>query len=93
MLLLQAIILLIYPFCDNYTILMICSGLSGALIAPFQIGMAIIVGEMLPIEKVASVSESFSTTVPMTLETQFQPQEDSENTHAQSEGTETFVPT
>ena len=25
------------------------------LIAPFQIGMAIIVGEMLPIEKVASV--------------------------------------
>ena len=52
---LQAIILLIYPFCDNYIILLICSGLSGALIAPFQIGMAIIVGEMLPIEKVACV--------------------------------------
>ena len=52
---LQAIILFLYPFCDQYIVLMIFSGLSGALIAPFQIGMAIIVGEMLPVEKVASV--------------------------------------
>jgi len=42
------------------------------------------------IETFASISVSFSTTVPMTLETKFQPLEESEDSHAQSEGTETF---
>ena len=33
---------------------MVLTGAIGVLLAPFQIGMAIVIGEMLPIEKVAS---------------------------------------
>ena len=39
---------------------MILSGVGGLLIAPFHIGMAIVLGEMLPINKVASVSGMMS---------------------------------
>ena len=55
-LIIQAILLCIYPFCNNFIILMILSGIGGFIIAPFHIGMAIVLGELLPIEKVASVS-------------------------------------
>ena len=51
---LQAILILIFPFCDQFNILMVCSGIIGIAVAPFEIGMAVLVGEMLPIEKVAS---------------------------------------
>ena len=56
----QAILLCFYPFCNQFTILMILSGVGGLLIAPFHIGMAIVLGEMLPINKVASVSGMMS---------------------------------
>ena len=56
----QAILLCIYPFCDKFIILMVFSGVGGFLVAPFHIGMAIVLGEMLPIEKVASVSGMMS---------------------------------
>ena len=55
-LIIQAILLCIYPFCNKFIILIILSGIGGFLIAPFHIGMAIVLGELLPIEKVASVS-------------------------------------
>ena len=51
---LQAIIIFIFPFCEQFNILMVFSGIIGIGQAPFDIGMAILVGEMLPIEKVAS---------------------------------------
>ena len=50
----QAILLCIFPFCSQFIILMVLSGIVGVVVAPFQIGMAILAGEMLPVENVAS---------------------------------------
>ena len=51
----QAILMCIFPFCSDYIILLALSAIMGILVAPYQIGLSIIAGEMFPIEKVASV--------------------------------------
>ena len=51
-----AAVLCAFPFCNNFAMLMAFSGAIGVLMAPYQIGMSIILGEMLPLEKAATSS-------------------------------------
>ena len=53
---LVSIILCVFAFYDNYTVLMILGGLCGINFAPYQVNTSIALGQMLPTEKVASAS-------------------------------------
>ena len=50
----NAINLCIFAFCDNVTALIILVGLVGIFTAPFQVNTSIALGQMLPIQKLAS---------------------------------------
>lgn len=52
--LLQGILFCIFPFCKEYILLMVLGAVIGVTSAPYNVGLSIILGQMLPMEKVAS---------------------------------------
>ena len=46
--------MIILPFLTNYSLFVILGSLFGLVIAPYNVGTAIVLGTMLPLEKVAS---------------------------------------
>ena len=53
---LVSIILCVFAFSDNYTVLLVLAALLGVNFAPYQVNTSIALGQMLPTEKVASGS-------------------------------------
>ena len=53
---LVSIILCVFAFSDNYTVLLVLAALLGINFAPYQVNTSIALGQMLPTEKVASGS-------------------------------------
>jgi hypothetical protein len=51
---LSGLVLIILPFATNYTSFVILGGIFGLVTAPYNVGTAIVLGIMLPLEKVAS---------------------------------------
>jgi MFS family permease len=51
---LQGIIQCMLPFLDNYVIFLVFGGVMGCVQAPYNVGLSIILGEMVPMEKIAS---------------------------------------
>ena len=53
---LVSIILCVFAYSDNYTVLLVLAALLGINFAPYQVNTSIALGQMLPTEKVASGS-------------------------------------
>ena len=50
----QAIIQFVLPFSNNYYALLILGGVFGIIQAPYNMGLSVILGEMVPMKKIAS---------------------------------------
>ena len=51
---LQALVQCLLPFLDNYLVLMILGGVIGIIQAPYNVGLSIICGEIVPMKNIAS---------------------------------------
>ena len=51
---LQALTLFIFPYCNDYVSLMVLGGVIGVVSAPLNVSLSIMLGELLPVEKLAS---------------------------------------
>ena len=50
----QAILQFLLPFVENYAILMVLGGVIGIIQAPYNVALSIILGEIVPMKKIAS---------------------------------------
>ena len=50
----SGIVMIVLPFLSNYTLFVIFGSLFGLVTAPYNVGTAVVLGVMLPLEKVAS---------------------------------------